>query len=699
MDFPTLLPFTGAALGGAVAIAVAIRARRSVPDWALAAGLVVLAADCVLIGFSARAPVYGEVMQWQEIRLALASVLPGIWLLFSLTYARGNAQEFVRRWIVPLALAFVVPLALVAMNWLSFISTLERSGPYTFLLKLRQPGVLFEVAVLIGAVLVLMNLERTFRASVGTLRWRIKFMLLGVGILFIARAYTCSQTLLYRSVDPALGIIESTALIFAAPLLVRSLIRSKHFALDVYPSQSVLQGSLTILLAGIYLLVVGVFAKVVARWGGDTSFAIKTFVVLLGLVLLTVLLQSDRVRLQLRRFVSRNFERPLYDYRTVWRMFTEGTASHVDQAALCRSLVKLMADVFQALSVGMWLSDDKHESLVLAHSTFASGRGAANQSLTQTEAAAAIAFFKANPDPIDIERHPDDWAAALRRVHPVQFPDGGGDRVCVPLIAGGEIVGLITLGDRVSGATFSLQDFDMLKCVGDHAAASLLNVQLSKRLLQSKEMEAFQTMATFFVHDMKNAASTLNLMLQNLPIHFNDPAFREDALRGVSKTVTHMNQLISRLSQLRHELKIQRVPGDLNQVVEAAVATLEAGPNLKVTKELAALPPCAFDRDQLAKVVTNLVLNAREALTGQGEIRVSTRRAGGWVVLGVADNGCGMSPEYLQRSLFRPFQTTKKSGLGIGMFQSKTIVEAHGGRIAVTSEVGKGTTFEVYLPV
>ena len=78
---------------------------------------------------------------------------------------------------------------------------------------------------------------------------------------------------------------------------------------------------------------------------------------------------------------------------------------------------------------------------------------------------------------------------------------------------------------------------------------------------------------------------------------------------------------------------------------------------------------------------------------------MSTRRAGGWVVLGVADNGCGMSPEYLQRSLFRPFQTTKKSGLGIGMFQSKTIVEAHGGRIAVTSEVGKGTTFEVFLPV
>ena len=113
-------------------------------------------------------------------------------------------------------------------------------------------------------------------------------------------------------------------------------------------------------------------------------------------------------------------------------------------------------------------------------------------------------------------------------------------------------MGLMILGDRVGGARFSWQDFDLLKCIGDHIAAGLLNTQLSQKLLQAKELEAFQTMSAFFVHDLKNTANTLNLMLQNLPMHFDDPAFRADALRGVSKTVAHINRLIGRLGSIRH---------------------------------------------------------------------------------------------------------------------------------------------------
>ena len=100
------------------------------------------------------------------------------------------------------------------------------------------------------------------------------------------------------------------------------------------------------------------------------------------------------------------------------------------------------------------------------------------------------------------------------------------------------------------------------------------------------------------------------------------------------------------------------------------------------------------------KVTTNLIFNAREAVpAASGQVRIQTLQQPGWAVLAVSDNGCGMSQEFLGRSLFRPFQTTKKNGLGIGMFQSKMIVEAHKGKIEVESEPGKGTTFRVFLPL
>jgi signal transduction histidine kinase len=104
------------------------------------------------------------------------------------------------------------------------------------------------------------------------------------------------------------------------------------------------------------------------------------------------------------------------------------------------------------------------------------------------------------------------------------------------------------------------------------------------------------------------------------------------------------------------------------------------------------------DREQLHSVLTNLLLNARDAVGARGQIRVETDRRDSLAVLSVADNGCGMSPEFVNDSLFRPFHTTKKKGVGIGMFQSKMIVEAHHGNIQVESEPGKGSIFRVILP-
>jgi hypothetical protein len=170
-------------------------------------------------------------------------------------------------------------------------------------------------------------------------------------------------------------------------------------------------------------------------------------------------------------------------------------------------------------------------------------------------------------------------------------------------------------------------------------------------------------------------------------------------LRGISKTVTHINELIGRLSLFRQELSVQSVECDLNELVSETLKGHQEKPGVEIVKELRPLPKVRLDPDQIRKVLTNLLLNAQEAVGAAGQIRVETSQANGWIILAVADNGCGMTPEFVEARLFRPFQTTKKHGIGIGMFHCKMIIEAHRGRIEVESQPGKGTAFRVLLPL
>jgi len=300
--------------------------------------------------------------------------------------------------------------------------------------------------------------------------------------------------------------------------------------------------------------------------------------------------------------------------------------------------------------------------------------------------------------PVDLDRSHEDWCQVLKSANPAFFPRGG-HRYCLPLVFGGQAVGLLVVGDRVNGQPFSPEDLELLKCLGDQIAAGARNLTLSEQLMAAREMEAFQAMSAFLVHDLKNTASALGLTLRNLPAHFENPAFREDALRTLGKSVGRVNELIGRLTALRQKMELHLAPTDLNQLVTAVLDSAPDTSKIQITSSLQPLPLLPLDGCQFESVILNLVLNARDAVGSQGEIRVATGREDGWATLAVTDNGCGMSPGFVAQSLFRPFKTTKKTGLGIGMFHVKTIVEAHRGRIVVQSEPGHGTIFRIWLPL
>jgi putative PEP-CTERM system histidine kinase len=693
------LVFVAAVFGLSLAVVVFRLGKRSVAELSFAAGMLGLAVETACNGMGMLADAPAKILQWHQGSLLAMAVLPGTWLVFSLSYSRGNYREFLGKWRWMLAATFALPAALVIGFGKTLIQRVDRlEYESDWLLVLGQPGILLNILALLTSVIILMNVERTFSTSMGTMRWRIKFMVLGLGVLFVARIYSSSQVLLYSSVKLSLMGINACALLLACFFMGWSLWRSRLFDVDVYPSQALLFNSLTVLLAGLYLLIVGALANLVTLIGGARSLPLTAFLVLISLVLLAMLYLSDRIRQRIKRIVSRHFHRPFFDYREMWTTFTSRTASLMNEADLCREVTQWVSEVFHVLSVTIWRTENARPNLVFGASTSLTKDQAREMASADGQRGPLIQELRQRTYPFDIDQCPEKWTEPLKQGNPDFFHKGGG-RICVPIIAGGELLGLMTLCDRVSGVPFSIEDFDLLKCIGDQVAANLLNIQLSGRLLQAKEMESFQSMSAFFVHDLKNTASTLSLMLQNLRVHFADPAFREDALRAVSKSVNHLNELIGRLSLLKQELKLKPTLTDLNEVANAALAGLEGASHIHLVKSLGPLPKIPVDAEQIEKVVVNLLLNARDAIQGEGEIRVATALDGDWAVLAVSDNGCGMSSEFLAQQLFRPFQTTKKNGIGIGMFHSKLIVGLHRGRMEVASAPGQGTTFRVLLPL
>jgi putative PEP-CTERM system histidine kinase len=688
-----LVPFVAGVFSLLLGLVSILRAKRSPAPWFFCAGMAALGLDSVFTGLSLRAVQDGDVLAWLTPAFIVKAFVPAPWLAFSLTYSRSNYREFFPHWKIPLAFFGLLPILLFATV---VTQPAAAAAGDLWWLQSGTMATTLNVALLVALVLILMNLEQTFRAAVGTMRWRIKFVVVAIAVIFGARLYVRSQAILFSAPDITLWNVESGALLVGCFLLTVAYARTRWAESDVYPSLAILRSSMTVVIVGGYLFVVGIAAQLVRRFGGAEIFQFQAIVVLIGVAGLIVLLLSDRGRHHIHTFAVRHFSKAQHDSVHVWSLFSQRLTSVTEADDLCVVSAKLISETFEALSVTVWLVDEEKGGLRIGASTKGQA-GDHDRNHHEIQWAAVAAGLRDRRLPFDLEALNEPWAEELKRNNPSTFSNGG-IRLCIPLRAGELAVGFIALADRVGGGIYTIEELELLKCIGDQVTSVLLNLRLGGEVARSKELEAFRTMSAFFVHDLKNTASSLNLMLKNLPVHFDDPAFRQDALRGIGNTARRIEEMIARLSELRRNPESMRVDADLNQLVTEALDKVNGVPQLEVTRELQPLPTIFADREQIQSVVTNLVLNARDALGTAGAIQVRTEARGDRVVLSITDNGCGMSQAFINESLFRPFQSTKKKGLGIGLFQTRAIVHAHGGGMQVESELGKGTTFVVSLP-
>jgi putative PEP-CTERM system histidine kinase len=675
-----------------------VRRQPSVATWCFFAGMIALGIDSILAGVTLRATTLDDALRWLSASSFADCLIPVIWLAFSLTYSRSSYREYLIRWRPALVAVGVLPVAI----WATFRGQLFAIVPDAvatdvWRLQLGLASIVLNGILLFALVAILVNLEQTFRSAVGTMRWRVKYVVLALAFIFGARLYVSGQAILFSAPAMAHGAVESAGLLVGCLFLSLAYTRTGWNEIDVHPSSAVLRSSVTVTIVGGYLFVVGALAMFVKRFGGAEVFQLQALVVLLGMAGLALLVLSDRARQRLNQFTARHFKKAQHDSVRIWTLLSRNLGKVTDQAALAKVTAKLISEAFDVLSVTLWLLDEETGQLVMADST-ARTMTPASGNAPVILSSRAVAGLQSRSSPFGLESVSEPWGEEIRGANPATFPNGG-NRTCIPLIAGSQVIGVMILADRINGAIYTVEELELLRCIADQITSVLLNIRLAGELAHGKELEAFRTMSAFFVHDLKNAAASLNLMLKNLPVHFDDPAFREDALRAIGNTAQRIDEMIARLSSLRQQPDEVRVDTDLNQVVAASLSDVGQVPGIELISELTPVPVIKGDRDQLRNVVTNLVLNARDAIAAGGRIEVRTEHRGDRVVLSVVDNGCGMSAAFIRDSLFRPFQSTKTKGLGIGLFQSRAIVLAHGGGVHVESEIGKGTSFQASFPV
>jgi putative PEP-CTERM system histidine kinase len=692
MSWETLPAYAAAAAALLLALFVFFRERRSLAYGAFALGMIALAVRELVGAQALIAAIESQALRWHRYRFATLAAIPGPWLLFAVTFARVNPREFVRRSRWALAAAFLLPPAIVAAFWDSLVTRTTYATP-SWLIPVGLGGQGLHLALLLAALAILVNLENTLRSAVGSVRWQIKLTVIGVALLFGVELFSYSQVLLYSALQTSLLPFGSVVLLMTCAFVVASLVWRRLGSFDVYPSQTFLFNSLTLLVAGLYLLAVAGLVELIDVVGGRQRAPLIAFFVLMAVLGLALMLLSTELQQRVKGFVNRHLRRPTHDYRRIWDEFTRRTSRLVAIGPLSTAIANLASETFGCSSATIWLVKEGERKLALGGSSALSAAEAATVLKDHGDGRAWLEILESKLDePMDL-RAPGLPPAASDLVRVVEAS------YSVALLGSeGKPIGFLTVNERVAGPAYSFEDFALLKTLADQAAAALLNRQLAKELERAREMETFQTLSTFFVHDLKNLASRFSLVMQNIPVHFDKPAFREDLLKTMEKSVSKIETMTTRLSSFSRGRSLNRVACDLNTLVREALSGFDGATKANLVFECREVPKIEADPEEIQNVLTNLVLNAREATEASGRITVSTSRENGWVLLVVADTGSGMTPEFIANSLFKPFQTTKKSGLGIGLYQCKTIVEAHGGWIEVESAPGRGTTFRVLLP-
>lgn len=642
--------------------------------------------------------------EWAAYLAGASALASWLWLSLSVVLARPDPWLQIRNAGAYLALALVGCIAMfVTARSPYVVSGVEGLGGQA-LIVLGTMGKVYLMYLVVVMVAVLMNLERMLRTAPASGQRRLRPMFLAFLVGILTMLLVVSGGLLYGGLRVAWLVASAVPLFGAGAVTALALARRRLSDMNVPLARPVIYySSVSLTLAGAFLLSMAVLSKVLPvltpEWKRIVSLGFYLLVGGGGL-LLTL---SPRINRSIKRFIDRNFYANRYDYRREWERVSGAIVPTARPEDVCRQVESLVSGVFEAGRVAIYLRGGRsgpfrRMSGPAAMSTQIAEDNPLVRELERMRQPVVFRELAQDLDliPVAVENRPDITTLEAA--------------VCAPLYAGEMLVGLLWLSEKRSDEEYSYEDVEFLGAMARQLGAALWFAHLAEQLAETRQLESLHRLSSFVLHDIKNQVSGLSLVVENARKHLSDPAFQHDAMAVVERTVGNLKELMAHVANVGRAADIRPEPTPVAALVEEAASAsgLAGRADGGVTLRAACRGPetVEIDRRQMVRVLTNLLTNAREALDGPGEIELMAETTaigdgGGHsrLVIAVRDTGRGMSEEFVRQSLFRPFSTTKPAGLGVGLAQSKSIVEAHGGTIEVESQPGKGTTFRITLPV
>lgn len=615
----------------------------------------------------------------------------GGWLLFLAVLTMGHWRSYGRMDLVRVT-RFGVVAALAFLLVLDLLVALHNFEQLTVSPLVPQVLLLARMATAVVGVFLLDNL---YRNTAATDRWGIKLLGLGLGGIFLYDFFFFADAVLSSRFSTTLYEARGAVNALVVPLFAISAARNPGWKLNVFVSRGAVIHTASLIASGIYLVVMGAAGYYLRDLGGRWGTILQVTFWFGSLLLLLVIVFSGQFRARMRVLVSKHFFNYRFDYREEWLRFI-ATLSQSEMAhGLPERVIQAVADIADSPGGALWQRDDMGYYTRTAVWNFKSDlRGVIapdDPFITFIGERAWLVDFQEMPERPDLYEgcQVPDWLQ-----HPRAW-------LVVPLLHhSDELLGFIVLERPRAPRVLNWEDRDILKTVGRQVASYLAEQSAEKALAEAQQFDEFNKRFAFIIHDIKNLASQLSLLVKNADRHAGNPEFQRDMILTVRDSVDKMQTLLTRLNRLRES----------DGRSEAAVVDL-----LPILRRLTAMPrrdkveltfscdleavPVHVDPVQIETVFTHLLQNALDAVGAKGRVDVRLTVREGWALATVADNGPGMDEAFVRDELFRPFRTTKAAGYGIGAYEARQIVRHFGGRLEVDSAPGQGTRMTVRLPL